>query len=173
MRTLALSFAVSLSFVGDALAQAPLPASTVAATVNSEPITLAELDGALNANLPQIPLTAAQKKQLRASLLYDLIDDRLVKQFLSKNGPKVDPEELEAQLKAFTAQLQMEHQTLAEYLKKSGLTESQLRADWTAAIQLTNYVQQQATDDKLREYYAANRDHFDKMEVRIAHLPVR
>ncbi|HEV3439524.1 MAG TPA: peptidylprolyl isomerase, partial [Gemmata sp.] len=122
---------------------------------------------------PVIPLTIAQRKQLRAALLNDMIDDRLVKQFLAKNGPKVDPAELEAQMKAFAAQLVKENQTLAEYLKKAGQTEAQLRADWTAAIQLSNYVQQQATDDQLRAYHAANRDHFDKVEVRVSHIIIR
>jgi peptidyl-prolyl cis-trans isomerase C len=141
--------------------------------VNGEPITLADLDAALNANLPVIPLTIAQRKQLRAALLNDLIDDRLVKQFLAKNGPKVDPAELDAQMKAFAAQLVKENQTLADYLKKAGQTEAQLRADWTAAIQLSNYVQQHATDDQLRAYHAANRDHFDKVEVRVSHIIIR
>lgn len=158
---------------GQAHPQAPPSGSTLAATVNGEPITLAELDGVLETNLQRIPLTVAQRKQLRSSLLNDMIDDRLLKQFLAKNGPKVDPEELDAQLKAFTAELQKEHQTLAQYLRKTGLTEAQLRADWTAAIQLTNYVQQRATDEQLRAYHAANRDHFDKVEVRIAHLVIR
>jgi peptidyl-prolyl cis-trans isomerase C len=85
----------------------------------------------------------------------------------------VDPAELDAQMNAFTAQLQKENQTLAQYLKKVGLTEAQLRADWTAAIQLTNYVQQQATDEQLRTYFAANRDQFDKVEVRVSHLIIR
>jgi parvulin-like peptidyl-prolyl isomerase len=151
----------------------PPPPSIVAATVNGETITLAELDGALAANLPVIPLTVAQRKQLRAALLSDLIDDRLLKQFLAKYGPKVEPSEVEAQLKAFTAQLSKDHQTLNEYLKKSGLTETQLRADWTASIQLSTLVQQQATDAQLKAYYAANRDYFDKVEVRVSHIIIR
>jgi len=174
MRSLDLPvFAVLIAFSGNGLTQTVPPASTVAATVNGESITLADLDAALNANLPVIPLTIAQRKQLRAALLNDLIDDRLVKQFLAKNGPKVDPAELDAQMKAFAAQLMKENQTLAEYLKKAGQTEAQLRADWTAAIQLSNYVQQQATDDQLRAYHAANRDHFDKVEVRVSHIIIR
>lgn len=150
----------------------PSPAMMVA-NVNGETITLAELDAALSTNLPAIPLTVAQRRQLRSALLNDLIDDRLVKQFLAKNGPAVDPAEVEAQIKAFVEQLAKDHKSLADYLKQTGQTEAQLRADWTASIQLSNCVQREATDDKLRAYHAANRDFFDKVEVRVSQLTIR
>src|SRR5579872_3226439 len=171
MRALVLSLFFLLSLAG--VTQSTQPSSTVAATVNGETITLAELDGALSANLPVIPLSVTQRRQLRAALLNDLIDDRLLKQYLAKNGPKVDPAEIDAQLKAFTAQLAKDNQTLPEYLKKTGLTEVQLRADWTASIQLSALVQQQTTDAQLKAYHAANRDYFDKVEVRVSHIIIR
>jgi parvulin-like peptidyl-prolyl isomerase len=174
MRSLILPvFALLIVFPENGFTQTVPPPSTVAATVNGEQITLAELDAALNANLPLIPLTIAQRKQLRSALLSDLIDDRLLKQFLAKNGPKVDPVELDAQMKAFAAQLLKENQTLTDYLKKTGQTEAQLRADWTTSIQLSNYVQQHVTDDQLKAYHAAHRDHFDKVEVRVSHILIR
>jgi parvulin-like peptidyl-prolyl isomerase len=153
--------------------RAETPPRDVAATVNGEAIMVAELDAALNANLPAAPLTLAQRQQLRAALLNDLIDDKLVKQFLAKNGAKVDPAELDAQMTALKARLVRENQTLAAFLKQSGRTEEQLRDDWAAQIQLANYVKQQATDEKIKAYYSANRDHFDKVEVRVSHIVIR
>jgi peptidyl-prolyl cis-trans isomerase C len=145
----------------------------VAATVNGEPITVAELDTALNATLGGVPLTATDRRQLRAALLQDLIDDKLLKQFLAKHGPKVDPAEIDAQMTALKARLVSENRTLADYLKQTGQTEAQLRADWAAQIQLANHVKQQATDDQLKAYHAAHRDHFDKVEVRVSHIVIR
>jgi peptidyl-prolyl cis-trans isomerase C len=145
----------------------------VAATVNGEAITVAELDAALKANLPSVPLTAADRRQLRAALLNDLIDDKFLKQFLAKHGPKVDPAEIEAQMTALKASLVRENRTLADFLKQTGQTEAQLRDFWATQIQLANYVKQHATDDKLRAYHAANRDHFDKVEVRVSHVVIR
>lgn len=149
------------------------PASTIVANVNGETITLADLESTLSNNLPAIPLTLNQRRQLRAALLNDLIDDRLVKQFLAKKGTKVEPAELDEQMKAFTTQLAKENQTLSDYLKRTGLTEAQMRADWTASMQLSNYVQQQTTDAQLRAYHAAHRDYFDKVEVRVSHIIIR
>jgi peptidyl-prolyl cis-trans isomerase C len=174
MRSLCFSiFALLILLSGNGFTQPTPPASTVVATVNGEAIALADLDHALSANLPIIPLTINQRKQLRSALLNDMIDDRLLKQFLAKNGPKVNPAELDAQLKAFVAELAKDHQTFAEYLKKTGQTEAQLRADWTASIQLSTLVQQQTTDAQLKAYHAANRDHFDKVEVRVSHIIIR
>lgn len=174
MRRLVLAASIIvLSMSSPGKAQSPPAAGMVVATVNGETISLAELDGALSANLPVLPLTAAQRRQLRSALLSDLIDDRLIKQYLAKKGPKVDAAELDAQLKEFTAQLQRENQTLAQYLKKTGLTEAKLRADWTESIQLSSMVQHQVTDNEIRAYHAANRDFFDKVEIRISHLFIR
>jgi parvulin-like peptidyl-prolyl isomerase len=174
MRAFALSIFTLLVMLPSMGYTQPTPsASTVVATVNGEAIALADLDHALYANLPVIPLTINQKKQLRSALLNDMIDDRLLKQFLARNGPKVDPAELDAQLKAFAVQLAKDHQTFAEYLRKNGQTEAQLRADWTASIQLSALVQQHTTDAQLKAYHAANRDHFDKVEVRVSHIIIR
>jgi peptidyl-prolyl cis-trans isomerase C len=159
---------------GIGLTQPPAaPSSAVAATVNGESITLAELDVALGASIPTVPLTVSQRRQLRTSLLNELIDDRLLKQFLAKSGTKVDPAEIEAQMTLLTVKLRKENRTLAAYLKETGQTEAQLRADWTAAVQLSNHVKQQATDEQLKAYFAANRDHFDKVEVRVSHIMIR
>ncbi len=164
---------LSIVIAGQGLTQTNPPPTTVVATVNGETIALGDLDAALSVNLPVIPLTINQRKELRAALLSDLIDDRLLKQFLAKNGPKVDPAELNAQLKSFTAQLARENQTLTDYLKKTGLTEAQLRADWIASIQLSTLVQQKTTDAQLKAYYEAKRDYFDKVEVRVSRIIMR
>lgn len=151
----------------------PAPAEGVAATVNGEAITLAELDAVLDASLPTTSLTAAQRHQLRAALLQDLIDDKLLRQFLAKNAPKADAAVIDAQMTTLNAQLIKENRTLADFLKQTGQTEAQLRDEWAMQIQLANYVKQSATDERLKAYHAANRDHFDKVETRISHIVIR
>jgi len=105
--------------------------------------------------------------------LEDLIDEKLLRQFLTKNSPKVEREELDAQLVALKATLVKENTTLEDYLRRRNQTEAQLREEWTARIQLTNYVKELATDEKLRAYHATNRDHFNGREVRVSHILIR
>lgn len=171
MRTLALA-ALVLALGHAAAADAP-PAEGVAATVNGQPIPLADLDAAVAADLRNVPVTPAQRRQLRVAVLDDFIDDALVRQYLAKNGPKVDPEEVEAQVKALTARLAKESRTLAAHLKDRGQTEAQLRDAYRTQIQFAAYVKEQVTDEQLKEYHAAHRDHFDKVEVRLSHVMLR
>ncbi len=154
------------------LAQPPAKPE-VAATVNGETISLAEVDAVLKHTLPLTPLTAAQRRQMRIEVLSDMVDEMLVRQFLRKNGPKVDPAEIDAQLKAFGAQLQKDGKSLAEWLKETGQTEAQVRESWTTAMQLTGYVKLNTTEEQLKAYFAANRDHFDRAEVKVRHIVLR
>jgi peptidyl-prolyl cis-trans isomerase C len=160
-----------------ALAQPPVPPpatlSNVAATVNGEQITLEEVDAVLKHALPDTPLTPAQRRYMRGEVLRDLVDEVLLRQFLRKNGPKVDPADIDAQLRAYGAKLRKEGKSLAAWLKGIGQTEAQVRESWTTATQLTGYVKSVATEEQLKAYYAANKDYFDRAEVKVRHVMVR
>jgi peptidyl-prolyl cis-trans isomerase C len=153
-----------------ASAQTPPEPSVVAATVNGETITLAEVDALLKHTLP---LTAAQQRQMRIEVLADMVDDLLLRQFLRKNGPKVDPAEIDAQLQAFGQKLKAEGSSLEEFYKQTGQTEAQVREAWTSAMQLSGYVKSIVTDEQLKAYYQANKDHFDRVEVKVRHIVIR
>jgi peptidyl-prolyl cis-trans isomerase C len=172
------SFRISLAALAIsavALAQPPAtPANTnVAATVNSENISLAEVDAVLKHTLPLTPLTAAQRRQMRVEVLSDMVDEVLVRQFLRKNGPKVDPAEIDAQLKAYGEKLKKEGKSLEEWYKETGQTEAQVRESWTTAMQLSGYVKGIATEEQLKAYFNANKDHFDRVEVKVRHIVLR
>ena len=157
-----------------ALAQPPAdPKPHIAATVNGEQITLAEVDALLKRTLPLTPLTAAQKRQMRIEVLSDMVDDVLLRQFLRKNGPKVDPGEIDAQLKAYGEKLKAEGRSLADFYKETGQTEAQVKEAWLTAMQLTGYVKSGVTEEQLKAYFAANRDHFDRVQVKVRHVVVR
>jgi parvulin-like peptidyl-prolyl isomerase len=163
----------ALALSAAALAQPPKPESNVAATVNGEKITLDDVDAVLKQTLPVTALTAAQRRQMRLEVLTDMVDDVLLRQFLRKYGPKVDPAEIDAQLKAFGEKLQKDGKSLAEWLKQTGQTEAQVREAWTTAMQLTGYVKSVATEEQLKAYLTANRDHFDRVEVKVRHILLR
>jgi peptidyl-prolyl cis-trans isomerase C len=166
---------------GQPPAAGPPPAATPqaavmnpnAATVNGEPVRLAEVDAVIRAKFAVGPLTAAQLRQLRTEVANDLVDDLLVKQFLRKHGPKVEPGEVEQHLKALAASLAKQNKTLADYYRETDQTEAQVRESWTALLQLTRYVKGHVTDDQLKQYYVANKDFFDRVEVRVSHVLIR
>jgi len=146
----------------------------VAATVNGEPITSAEVDAAAN-HLPVADAhsSAAQKKQQRADVLQLLIDDKLVRQYLRQHGPKVDPADVDRQLSALEKGLKAQGKSVDDYLKEEGLTTAQARENFLRMLQLARYVEAQATDAVLHSYFEANRDHFDRTTVRVSHIVLR
>jgi peptidyl-prolyl cis-trans isomerase C len=146
----------------------------VAAVVNGEAITAAELDAAV-ANLPpvEMPVSAAQKQQQRADVLQLLIDDRLVRQHLKTHGPKVDPAEIDRQFAALEASLKNQGKTVDAYLKECGLTAAQAKDNLLRMLQLARYTEARSTDEQLRSYFEANRDFFDKTTVRTSHIVLR
>lgn len=165
MRTLALLALCACT----ARAEPPKPA----ATVNGEAVALADVDAVIRHTLPNAPINANQLRSLRREVTQDLIDDALLRQFLTKNAPKVDPAEIAAQLNAFGEKLARDGKTLADFYKETGQTEAQVRAAWTAAMQLTGYVKSVATEQQLKAYFEAHRDAFDRVEVRVRHILVR
>ncbi len=156
-----------------ALAQPPKSDAGAAATVNGETIALADVDAVLKHTLPLTPLNAVQRRQMRLEVLADMVDDVLLRQFLRKHGPKVDPTEIDAQLKAYGEKLQKDGKTLAVWYKETGQTEALVREAWTTAMQLTGYVKSVATEEQLKAYFVANRDHFDRVEVKVRHIVFR
>jgi parvulin-like peptidyl-prolyl isomerase len=149
-------------------------ADKVAASVNGEDITVAELDAALaGVPAPMTPLSAMQKRQQRIEALNLLIDDVLVRQFLRQHGPKVEPAEVDRQLAALAASQKAQGKTLDQYLKETGLTVARIRENFLRMVQLAKYLEAQATEERLRAYHEANRDEFDRTTVKTSHIVLR
>lgn len=145
----------------------------VAATVNGESISRAQVDAWIRRHLPVQPAAVAPPRELRAAALEALIEDLLLKQFLEKNAPPVDSAELDRQLAAFTTSLRTKGQTLARFLEETRQTEAELRESWAILMRLDGYVRKTATEADLKAYHAENRDHFDGVEVNASHILIR
>lgn len=170
---------------GGAFAQVPPPPPTAgtatvanpagpAAVVNGEPISLGELDAVLRREGPApVEMPEAKKREMRLAVLGAMIDDLLLQQFLRQYGPKVDPNEVNQRIADVVEGLKKQGKTLAEFLKESGMTEAQVRADITNILQWRDYVLAKITEADLKKYYDENKDHFDRVVVRASHVVKR
>jgi parvulin-like peptidyl-prolyl isomerase len=157
-----------------AAAQTPPAEAPVAATVNGEVIRLDQVDAVIRRmRVADGPLSASQAKRLRQDVVQDLIDDVLLRQHMRHHGPKVESAELDKHMAALAASLRRQGKSLAEHCREAGRTEAQVRDSWATLVQFQRYVDQQATDDKLRKYHEANKDLFDRVTVRVSHVVVR
>jgi peptidyl-prolyl cis-trans isomerase C len=149
-------------------------AEPVAAIVNGEEITLAEVDAAIDGGQPSLmPLTAAQKRQARSEALTLLIDDRLVRQYVKDRGPEIPKEDIDKQWAAFEKSLGEQKKTVAEYLKDTKQTEAQIKNNFKMMMQLAKIIDRNIDDEKLKQYFEVNRDFFERTTVQVSHIVVR
>jgi parvulin-like peptidyl-prolyl isomerase len=142
----------------------------VAAVVNGEEIPLAKVDAVIRGKLAIIPVTNGELRRLRSEVLNDLIDDLVLKQFLAKNAPAVPAADLDRQLEAFKDSLSRKGTTFAEFLKETQQTEAELRESWTVMAQLDAYMKKTVTEEQLKQFYQANKEHFDRVEVKASQI---
>ena len=164
-----------LSATVSAAQQNPQPAPpNVAATVNGEIIRLDQVDSKVRQRpTGTVPLSTSQLRRLRLAILYDLIDDVLLKQFLAQHAPPVESAEIEKHIQALILALKKQGKTPADYLRETGQTEPQLRESWTTMLRFEKFAQSRATDAELRKYFAASREMFDGSEVRVSQIVLR
>jgi peptidyl-prolyl cis-trans isomerase C len=146
----------------------------VAATVNGEPITVAEVEAMLTL-VPQAPATAtdAEKHEMRRDVLEMIIDDVLIRQFLDANTTRPSQAEINKELEVLQAGLKSRHKSMSDFLNDTHQTEDHLRQDIVKKIQWDHYVQQHATEAALKKYYDENCDFFDNVTVQASHIMTR
>jgi parvulin-like peptidyl-prolyl isomerase len=150
------------------------PSHKPAAMVNGEPIMMEEVDAILKHEPPSAnPPTEIQRRQMQLEALSLVIDDRLVQQFLRKNGPTIPPAEVHKKLAELESSLKIQGRTMNEFLKENGLAMVQLQADTLKMLQWAAFVRQQIQEAELRRYYDENKDYFDQIKVRASHIVIR
>jgi parvulin-like peptidyl-prolyl isomerase len=170
-RTLA-SLILMLAVAGAVSAQAP--ADRRAAVVNGEAIMMSEVDAVIKATIQSpTPLSDAQRKEVQATAVNMLVEDMLMRQYLRKNAPPANAAEIDKEIKELAASLAKEKQTVAEFLKQTGQTEAQLKADIAARIQYKNFISPRLTEQACKKYYEDNKVFFDKVLVRASHILIK
>jgi parvulin-like peptidyl-prolyl isomerase len=163
MRTSALILLVTAGF---AFADDKVNDQTVAATVNGEAIKLADLDKVFRMK-PKggPPLTASMVRDLRRAAVEDLIDDALIRQFLSKQKITVEPKEIDEQIKLLVESLTKRGESFVRYLADSGQSESQAREQFAMLIGFEKFVDAAGTDAELHKFFDLHREFFEKVRV--------
>ncbi len=143
--------------------------------VNGDPITAAEVDAVINMSQPPSPqpLTEAQKKELQATAVNLLIEDTLMRQFLRKNVAPANMAEVDKEVQELIVALAKDKKSLNDFLRETGQTEAQLRADLAARQQWKNFITPKMTDPAVKQYYDANKLFFDKVLVRASHILIK
>ena len=155
-----------------AAAPPPRPAilDQVLATVNGEPITRGELYQYLNSS--GIPPGADEQEMYRVGI-EDLVNFKLVNQYLAKQKIPVTEKEIDEEYADFEQTLKKDGQDIDVALAVAGITVAQVRDEMKKKLRWRKYVEAVATDANLKKYVADNKDVFNRTQVRASHIVLR
>lgn len=145
----------------------------VAATVNGHAIPLAEVDALLKRVKSDAPIAAAQLSVLRRAVLDELVDEVLLKHYLSKKAVPLDSAEVEQHLHALAEVQKSLGKTLADFTRETGLSESRLRDSLATMLRWQKHVHSLAREEDYRRHFDENRDAFEGATVRASHILIR
>lgn len=169
------------------LATSPLSAETIsriAAIVNQDIITTAqldrEIDKMLSAEAREAGISSAQREQLRHKMLDKLIEDTLLNQRIEKLGLQVSDEDVEQAINDVQAQNNITREQLKQALAAQGINFDDYRE--RLRQQLLNFqligreIQSKVeiTNTEMRDYYRAHlEDYRNKPYLRLSRLTFR
>ena len=135
-------------------------------TVNGEPITRQDLEIAFLArNVPPAAQADAERPMLE-----ELVDRRLIAQFLQKRRITVPPLAISSQLDRLEALLRDQGKDPKEVWQRLGVTPAMLKQAVELPIAWRKYVDTVVAPEKLRAYYLAHKSQFDGTEVRASQI---
>ena len=154
---------------------APPPAAKPAALVNGEAVPMADVESVLRQQpVSPTPLTGPQIREQQLAAVQLIIEQTLMRQFLKNAKVPLPPDSVvQKEITELETALKKDKMTLAEFLKETGQTEAQLRADIGLQLQWRAYVTPRLTDAAIKAYYDANKPFFDKVFVRASHVLIK
>lgn len=145
----------------------------VAATVDGEKILVGEIRKILDDHPYPVTLSEEQKRELRQEALKSLIDDALMRHYLSKNSAAVNQADFNKEYNDLVDAIKKQGKTMEQFHKESGQTPEELRRDIVALLQWRSLLGRFYPEDKTKAYYDANKVFFDKVMVRASHILIK
>ncbi len=145
----------------------PLP--PVAATVNGDPIFVAEVESGVQIVQNTGRVRKVKPEDLSAEVLSQLIDRRLASRAIEREATLFKEGEIEAQMQAMEANAQKQGLTLAQACQKSGISVETLRQAVIGQIATPRYVERDLADD-LEAFFKEHQQELDGTEIRASHI---
>jgi len=121
------------------------------------------------ADLPASP----QRARAEATLLEQLVDERILRIELDRIGVIAAEAEVDAALRKLRAQVAGRGADFEEFLARSGRTPSTIRDQLALEIRLDKFVEQQITPDAIGAAFEQNRRELDGTRLRVSHILLR
>ncbi len=142
----------------------------IAATVNGDPILVTEVERELKIALGTREIDAAAKPYFQAKTLAQLIDRRLILQWLRALGQGASDDEIDLEVSRLEKQLQSRDITLAAHLTSIQITAPEMRRLLEWQIGWRKFLARYLTDKNLEKYFNDHRRDFDGTRMHVAHI---
>lgn len=162
MRMLLVVVALGMAADRPAIGAAPTTGDRVLVVVNGEPITQSDLQQFLRTK--GVPATAGDA--VRAQLLEQLIDTRLIAAELKRLKVKADPETLDRTHRVFLQSIRKSGSDPDEVLKKIGRTRESLKAELAQTLAWRKYARSIITAEEMRALFRSERSRYDGTRLR-------
>jgi hypothetical protein len=133
----------------------------VVATVNGDPITVGEVQAALQPQLEGRQVEPQVAEQLQKQAVDSLIDSRLIEQYALEKAPDIKQQEVKAVVDRVQEQLAAQEVELERYLVSRGHTPDSFKDRIKGSIAWQKLQQQQLTDENLARFYQENQQQFN------------
>lgn len=162
------TYLLCLALLGLSAGQ-PLHAATqadeVLATVNGQTVTEADLSFALlSRGITDAP------PALRQQLLEQLINQRLIQEFLKAQKIEVPPKQLDESVVKVENFIRKKGDNPQQVLTKMGFTPEKLRAAIALPLAWNLYARQEITPEKMQAYFNAHREELDGTRVEASQI---
>jgi parvulin-like peptidyl-prolyl isomerase len=153
------------------MAQKPSAAAQeVAATVDDEPIYVAEVTRLLNKVARGHEVNPAVSQLMKAQILNEIIDRRLVLAYAHRTGAAPTPAEIDLELGKLKSKMVSRQQSWAEYLKSQSVTEADLKRQIAWNLVWEKYRVQKITESQMESFFKSHRREFDGSKVSVSHI---
>ncbi len=160
-------------------AQAAPPAAAasntngVAALVGNKPVYIRQVEQMFAAATHGQQMSPETAARMKAAVLLQLVERQLAQTYLDKAGIAATADEIDAEITHMKSELDRLHQTLPQYLARSGQTETTMRSDVGWQVSWQKFLRAQLTEESLEAYFNAHRREFDGTQLRVSHILLR
>ena len=153
-------------------AKAP-PASAgsgaVLVIVNGEKIT----DADLNRSFAFLKVPENERARVRRAFIDNLIDTRLIQQFLKSRKTVATNQEVDEQIKLFKSGLKLAGLDPEKALHENGFTTELLREMIAVPLAWKHHIDRAVTPERLKEYFDEHREQFDGTKLQARQILIR
>ncbi len=146
------------------------PSPAIAATVQGQPITIAQLNRELAIVVKDRKLDESQRAELQKQVLAHAVDRRLVLNWLVTSKQAASSQDVDLVLAKLQKKLDAEELKLPEFLKQQGQSAAEFRDQQLWELSWQRYLDRYLTEANLQKFFDTNRREFDGSELHVAHL---